>query len=190
LRQGRLYLTTPNAIYSHEDLYDVYCIAFEKIRVNTLKINEVLILGFGVGSIPVMLNKKFKMNPQYTGVEADSTIVYWAKKYLSKELLSKLDLENTDAGDFIATCESKFDLVCVDLFVEDSIPEIFLTESFVSDLCELLQPNGLIMWNHLADTELSNSKTENFFSAVFSKVFPESKMMNLGANIMLLNRQL
>ncbi|MGB1120856.1 MAG: hypothetical protein ACPG3Z_02595, partial [Saprospiraceae bacterium] len=57
--QGRYQLSTQNAIYSFGDLYTNYYQAFEQINLDKYDIQNVLILGFGLGSIPLMLENNF-----------------------------------------------------------------------------------------------------------------------------------
>ncbi|MEM7104188.1 MAG: hypothetical protein AAF502_13705 [Bacteroidota bacterium] len=64
--KGRYQLATENAIYSHEDLYTNYFEAFVKIQLNQQSIDNVLILGLGLGSIPVMLENNFGKSYHYT----------------------------------------------------------------------------------------------------------------------------
>ncbi len=185
LRQGRYYLSTPNAVYSHGDLYTVFFSAFSKIDFTKLRINEVLILGFGMGSIPFMLQENFDQDYNYTGVEADSVIIHWAESYLPPSLMSKIELRNTDAFQYVKDCDKKFGLICVDVFIDETIPEQLLNRAFTEHLSELLTDGGLIMWNHLSDKESNCQETQDFFKNIFNKCFPDAVVVDLGANSML-----
>ena len=80
LQKGRYQLSTANAVYSFEDLYDNFSDAFKEIDLDRLNIQNVLILGFGLGSIPIILEQNFKKKYHYTGVEIDEEVLYLAKK--------------------------------------------------------------------------------------------------------------
>jgi len=67
LSKGRLQLSTANAIYSYADKYENFYKTFEQVELNE-KVDDVLILGFGLGSIPYMLESKFGKKYRYTGV--------------------------------------------------------------------------------------------------------------------------
>ena len=61
MSNGRYQLTTENAIYSYDDLYANFSLAFEKLDWKQFpEKSHVLVLGLGLGSIPYMLEKKFK----------------------------------------------------------------------------------------------------------------------------------
>lgn len=59
--KGRLQLISGNAIYSWDDLYDNFFTAFGKLDIRTRAPHTALILGGGLGSIPYMLEKHFKV---------------------------------------------------------------------------------------------------------------------------------
>jgi spermidine synthase len=190
LRNGRFYLTTNNAIYSHEDHYDVFFDAFQKVGINRLKIVEILILGFGLGSIPVMLEKRFQLLKSYTGVEIDPVIVNWVHKYVLKNLKSPISLKTADAFNFLLTCNKQFDLVCMDVFVDDKIPEQFLTREFVKALARMLKENSLLMWNHLAEINAPDFENSSFYRSILKDIFPNASILSCGANKILLNQSI
>ena len=59
LKNGRYQLCTANAVYSYEDLYTNFLRAFEQIDFDKVPGKDVLILGLGLGSIPIILEKRF-----------------------------------------------------------------------------------------------------------------------------------
>ena len=64
LSRGRLRLNTKNATYSYEDLYDAFYQPFQYLKLKQLKLSKVLVLGGGLASVPVMLQKNLnKMTP-------------------------------------------------------------------------------------------------------------------------------
>ena len=69
LRNGRYQLCTANAIYSFEDLYDNFADSFVQLELDKLPGKRVLILGFGLGSIPLILEKLGYTDFEFTGVE-------------------------------------------------------------------------------------------------------------------------
>ncbi|MEL7021873.1 MAG: hypothetical protein AAGK47_09700, partial [Bacteroidota bacterium] len=71
LRRGRYQLCTANAIYSYEDLYSNFYKAFEQVNLHKIKGDRVLILGYGMGSIPYILEKKMNYDFNYTAIEID-----------------------------------------------------------------------------------------------------------------------
>lgn len=57
-RQGRYMLSTAHAIYSYEDLYHNFRLAFNYLQPEKKGIQSVLILGFAMGSICQLLESR------------------------------------------------------------------------------------------------------------------------------------
>ncbi|MBK8426044.1 MAG: hypothetical protein IPL27_08815 [Lewinellaceae bacterium] len=53
LSRGRLQLLSGDAIYSWDDLYQNFIIAFDHLKIDEEPFEDVLILGLGLGSIPI-----------------------------------------------------------------------------------------------------------------------------------------
>lgn len=187
LKKGRYCLSTPNAIYSYADLYDNFSKSFHLLNIKEKDIREVLILGFGLGSIPFMLEKVFGKNCQFTGVEADELIAYWASEYVMDELNSPVQMNIADASFFVETCEQKFDLIAMDIFVDNEIPIEFEEIHFLQNLNELLSDQGLLMYNRLCLSPADKKKSEHFFKNEFKAVFPNARYLDVDTNWMLLN---
>ena len=188
LRNGRLLLTTPNAIYSYGDLYLNFYEAFRRLKPQNRPIREVLVLGLGMGSIPWMLEKKFGRAYNYTCVEVDEVIAGWAMQYTVPELKSPMTIYTAHAVPFVHSCTQRFDLVCVDLFLDEHVPDELDDPDFTAALAGLLNENGLLMWNRLADKGNLIERTEKFYENVFSKTFDDAHVLTFEGNWMLLNK--
>ncbi|MFT6147743.1 MAG: spermidine synthase [Saprospiraceae bacterium] len=186
--RGRYQLSTENAIYSFGDLYTNYYQAFEQIDLNKRKVEKVLILGFGLGSIPMMLEQNFKKKYDYTAVEIDEEVLYLAHKYVTKNLESNIETICTDAAFFVEQCEEVFDIVCVDLFLDDIIPDAFQQQAFLQSTKKLIAPNGLLLYNRLALTIEDKEKNEHFMMDEFLPVFPKGHYLDVDGNWMFLNK--
>lgn len=187
LSQGRYQLSTQNAIYSFGDLYSNYHKAFEQIDFDKYKIESVLILGFGLGSIPLMLEQNFQQNFQYTGVEIDESVIYLAEKYVTNELNSPIDIFTADALTFVKICEEQFDMICVDIFLDDIIPEDFQQQDFLKSVKRLLSNDGIVLYNRLALTDADKEASEAFLTEQFLPVFPKGSFIDVDGNWMFTN---
>ena len=188
LNRGRYQLCTANAIYSYEDLYDNYSETFKKIAIDKRKIKNVLILGFGLGSIPFMLEKKFHKKYHYTAVEIDESVIYLASKYALPEIDSSIQMICADAFAFVMQCQAQFDLVCMDVFLDDIVPEEFEAEDFLQSLKSLIAKDGLLLFNRLANTPEDLKATQSFFKEKFQPVFPKGRYLEVRGNWMLLDK--
>lgn len=188
LRKGRFYLTTTNAVYSFGDLYDNFLRTFKRIDFTKNKFDKVLVLGFAMGSVPYMLEQVFGQKMAFTGVEADSKIMEWASKFILPTLANPIELIHADAADFVEKCDHRYDLVVVDLFLDDLVPTKFETVEFLQKSKSLMAQKGLLLFNRLADTELAISATQDYFEKTFKSVFPEATYLDVDGNWMLTSR--
>jgi hypothetical protein len=187
-RNGRYALCTKNAVYSYDDLYVNFRDSFQQLDLDEYGIKNVLVLGLGLGSIPLLLEKKFKKKYNYTLVEIDQKVVDLAIKYTLDELQSSYSIVCINALDYVKTCSQQFDLVAIDIFIDDQIPSAFESIQFLEDVKKVLSPNALLMYNQLAYNDVLLSKTELFFQRKFKSVFPEAVFLSLSGNKMLLNK--
>lgn len=187
LSKGRLQLSTDDAIYSFADKYQNFLLAFEKIELPDDH-SEILVLGFGLGSIPFMLETIFNKDYRYTGVELDEEVIYLASKYVLDDLKSDVLLIEADAINYVKQNTLQYDLICIDIFVGDKIPEAFLTRDFIRYISSCLAKEGIVVFNHLANTESSANDAEEYFENVFKSVFPSSTCHQILGNDMMIHK--
>ncbi len=186
LKNGRYQLSTANAIYSYGDLYDNFSEAFQQLNLEQREIKNVLILGFGLGSIPVIL-EKMQLQYHYTAVEIDEEVVYLASKYVVPHLHSKLEIICADAFAFMHQNNKKYDMIAVDLFLDDIIPDKFQQTDFLNQLKEAIRPNGLLLYNRLNYNDTDHEANKLFYKNTFKTVFEEGRYLEVKGNWMLLN---
>ncbi|RMG85870.1 MAG: methyltransferase domain-containing protein, partial [Bacteroidetes bacterium] len=169
LSRGRYQLSTANAIYSYADLYDNYRQAFERLDLPRRRIERVLVLGFGLGSVPWLLEKTFKQNYHYTGVEIDENVIYLANKYVLPELQSPVEIFCADAFAFAFQHAEQYDLIAMDVFLDDLVPPHFEDTAFLEALRALLRDDGFLLYNRLALTDEDRRLSRRFFEVSFKQ---------------------
>lgn len=189
MRMGRFQLSTAHAVYSFADLYVNFAKAFAQCKLEELPGKDALVLGLGLGSIPYILEKKMGLDFHLTAVEIDEVIIDLAYRYTLSELKSPIDLICTDAEIFVASTYQKFDLICMDVFLDDQIPGPFQQVEFLEQLRDLLNPGGLLLFNVLALRRMDLKKAGKFFSEVFKQVFPQATFVEVESNWVLVNEQ-
>ncbi len=187
LVQGQYQLVSPNAIYSYGELYTNFLNAFKQMNMADWKGQKTLVLGLGLGSIPLILEKRFGLLLDYTIVEFDEAVIHLAEKYTLQHLRSPVEVIQADALLFTQLCRDTFDLICMDIFLDDVIPTAFETAAFLENLKAMLAPGGLLLYNRLALNPTDREKSRYFFETTFKEVFPEGKKMDVGRNWMLTN---
>jgi hypothetical protein len=186
LSNGRYQLSTQHAIYSYGDLYGNFRKTFQKLRWDLLPGSEVLLLGFGLGSIPYMLEHKFNKSFRYTAVEADEQVIYLAGKYIMPDLKS-VTLYHADAAAFMPQSTGRWDMICVDIFVDDEIPPYIRSTEFMYELNAHLSPGGILLFNTLSRTKEDVRHSQQILDKVFLPVFPDGGYLPVGGNWMLTN---
>jgi len=183
LSRGRVQLLSGDAIYSWDDLYKNFLLAFDRLNIVERKIEDVLLLGLGLGSIPYMLEKVFSRHYHYTAVEWDDTVAELAYKYTLSRLKSPIEVVTADAEVFVSVTEERFDLLIIDIFEDEITPPQFCTEEFLFACAERLRPGGLLMFNRLHGEDVSvRQVTERFFERSFKTVFPDAWAIDTKGN--------
>ena len=188
LIQGQYQLVSPNAIYSYGELYTNFLRAFQKLDIAPWHEKKVLVLGLGLGSIPLIIEKRFHKEWEYTIVEFDEAVIHLAEKYVLKHLRAPIEIIHADALAFVHQSEEQFDMICMDIFFDDTIPSQFESPDFLKNLKQLLNPKGILLYNRLALNEQDRQKSQAFFDNAFKSVFPNGQKMDVGRNWMLLNQ--
>jgi hypothetical protein len=187
LSRGRYQLSTQNAVYSYGDLYDNFARTFRRLDWEVFSGEEVLLLGVGLGSVPYMLETKFGREFSYTGVEIDENVLLLANKYVLRELHSPMTMVFADARSFLRRTQDKFDLICMDVFVDDKIPKDMQTVEFLKMLQNVMAENSLLLYNCLARTQHDISQTKAFLHDVFLPAFPHGGYLDVRGNWMLVS---
>ena len=185
--RGRIKLNANSATYSFEDLYTCYRNTFNEIDLHDHPINQVLVLGYGLGSVPRLLDDRLEHSIAYTGIEHDRVIIELAGKY--GYLNDKIELIEADAMEFIQKNQKQFDLIAVDLFLDSTVPARFQTVEFLELVLKATSPNGWILFNRLAYPEKELHQTATYFEEIFARVIPHVNYVETKGNWVLMGRR-
>jgi SAM-dependent methyltransferase len=185
LNRGRMQLLSGNAIYSWDDLYRNFSTAFDVLKIRDRAVEEVLVLGLGLGSVPFMLEKKFGVNAFYTAVEWDETVAELAARYTFSRMKSGVNIVTADAAVFMEICESTFDLIVVDIFEDDLTPPQFEVSDFLEHCARCMNPGSILLFNRLYGEHKDKVAADRYFERVFKSVFPEAWTIDTQGNLIL-----
>lgn len=164
-------------------LADVWRHTLKKVKHQKLDVKSCLILGLGGGSA-ARLVKKHWPDAKITGVELDPVMVDLGMKYIGLKA-TDVDIKVKDA---LLFCKKeikegkKYDLILIDIYVGDKIPEMFEGEDFIKNVKELLITNGTAVFNRLCydqkrgEALFFGKKLEKIFSSVVT-VYPAANVM-------------
>ena len=185
---GRLQLVAEDAIYSFGDYYLNFRKIFEVFDFGRLPERaSVLVLGLGLGSIPDLLETYVGVDYTYVAVEIDPVIIELASTYSLPNLASPVEVIEADAHSFMAVDDRQYDLICVDVFQDATVPEHLTGADFIEYCRQALRPGGALIYNRLADTIPHRNSATDYFRKVFAPAFPAPALYDTGGNYLLVN---
>lgn len=147
---GKKHLNTKNANYSFGSLQRILKYGLEHIDLS--KVQNILLLGLGGGSVIDTLRNDFRFQGEITAVEIDPVIIDIAKDEFGIHQTDRLHIINQDASDFVVTDSAQYNLIIIDLFIDINVPQTFLEILFWRNLIKRLSPNGIIIFNAAVNT--------------------------------------
>lgn len=170
VNNGKLMLNANHSNYSFGGLHLIFEQLFDQLEIGKYDIKKVLLLGLGAGSVVDLLVNKHGLKGEITGVELDGRVIDFAKKYFEIEKYSHLKIVHADAFEYVQHCNEKFDLIVVDLFVGDTVPEAFSGEAFIQNLRKVANEKCFVAYNKMTDN-VKHKEELKLLSEKFDRVF-------------------
>ena len=159
--------------------------AIAKIRRENVPVNQALILGLGCGDCAFATTKNYP-EAKLTGVEIDAQVVDAAECYFNLAALKNLKIAIEDGLSFVKKMlkrKSRFDLIIIDIYLGKNAPESFRSKHFFSQLKQLLNPKGVIIYNHLFFGEHKN-KAQRLIKTI-ETVLPKITLQRTASNLLI-----
>lgn len=166
LQNGQLHLNSERVNYSFGALHDLFLKTFQNLDIGKRELRQVLVLGLGAGSVVSLLREDFKQTCPITGVEMDGVVLELGEKYFEMGGYPNLAIHQEDAFDFVSRCTVLFDLIIIDLFVEDATPPQFVQTDFLERLNKLLSASGLLCYNRMVTDQEAMQETIHLSDAL------------------------
>lgn len=182
LKNGRYALGTHKVYYSHEDNYTSFVKAFEQLQPKQEDLEKVLVMGYGLGSIPHILHKHHNIHTHFTAVEIDPVVVGMAQRYGNLPEGSQVHWINADALSYITYSKEKYDLICIDVFIDEQVPQAFLRDDFLKETVKLLKPNGQVLFSHMVSTPADKEAVKAYFDTTFNAYLTSTSIIDTGGN--------
>ncbi|MDP2672968.1 MAG: methyltransferase, partial [Nanoarchaeota archaeon] len=162
---------------------EVWSKGLKKLKnLKTKKLKNILILGLGAGTLAGLLSKLYP-GVKIVGVEIDSEMIRLGKKYFKLDKNKNLEIKIADALETINDKQSlslrdqqltinNYDLVLVDIYVGDQVPERVESDLFLGKIKELKSPvifNRLYYGKKKEKTEEFSQKLKKFFTKIEAK---------------------
>jgi len=138
-------LDSPEANYSFGSLQEILEKGLE--HIDMAKVQKVLLLGLGGGSLIESLRTKINFQGEIEAVELDSVAIAIACREFGICEDANLKIHQADALAFMQQNSKTYDLVICDLFIDRHIPAQFLTTNWAQLLLNGLSTQGQILIN-------------------------------------------
>ena len=135
---------------------------------------EMLMIGLGGGTIASTLMELYP-DLKMDLVEVDEAVVKVAQQFFNFYPNAMTNVVIVDGRVFVRRAlriDRRYDLIILDAYNGDYIPEHLMTKEFLSDVKALLTPNGILVANTFASSRLYDHE-----STTYGKVF--GQFMNL-----------
>lgn len=133
---------------------------------------SILIIGLGGGTLPVALQGLLP-DARIDIVEIDPAVVRVAERYFGFKKSDKITVAEIDGRVFVKRAQRqqrKYDLVMLDAFDHEYIPEHLLTKEFLQEVASLLTPNGVLAANTFSSSRLYDHESVTY-AAVFGQFY-------------------
>ena len=170
---GQLVMDSKNTNYSYGSLQRILKRGLQSIGFSNIKtLDSILVLGVAGGSVIKTLVNEIEFKGKITGVEIDPEIITLANKYFNLDKIPNLTIIIEDACKFVQKSNKTFDLIIIDIFQDNTMPEFLFETVFIENTCSLLNPGGYLLFNTMihtkSDQERNNQYKENFSSEQFT----------------------
>lgn len=168
---GKLVLDTKNTNFSYGSLQKVLKKGLLKIGIEEIQnVKNILLLGVAGGSVIQTLVQDFNFKGKITGIEIDEEIIEIGQLYFDLDTFKNLKIIISDAEVFVKNNADKYELIIIDIFQDNIMPDFLFEVSFINNLKKRLGENGNILFNTIAydrnDVE-RNKKYENLITTKF-----------------------
>jgi len=164
LINGRKTLDNATCNFSYGSLQQILYLGLVDIDFPG-NVERVLVLGLGGGSIIETIRDTFKSNVYIELVEIDSEMISIATNEFGINRFDNINIIKGDAIDYLENNQEMFDVIIVDIFVVDTIPESFTTQKTINSLLSHLTVHGKVIYNTMRQTmsrELFDQIKNNF----------------------------
>ena len=129
---------------------------------------SILVIGLGGGTLPMAFAELFP-GAHIDAVEIDPAVVRVAKDYFGFQASDQVVVHTQDARVWTKRAlrqSRRYDIVILDAFNGEYIPEHLMTREYLQETQSLLTPNGTLMANTFAISDLYHNE-----SATYADVF-------------------
>lgn len=133
---------------------------------------KILVIGVGGGTLPMALSSMFQ-GAEIHAIEIDPAVITVAKRYFNFRPGKNTFVFEEDGRVFVKRAFKKgykYDLIMLDAFDHEYIPEHMLTKEFLEEVKNVLLPGGVLVANTWSSSRLYDYESVTYES-VFGKFY-------------------
>jgi len=151
LVDGKKSLDTATSNYSYGSLQKILHSGLKALTIDN-NVKNVLLLGLGGGSVVETLREDFDCEAAIEAVEIDPEMIEIALRDFNLGRFEPLHIVQANAFDYLSNGTKRFDLIIVDLFILDTIPEVFTKPETIDLMAHHLTTKGQLIYNTMNRT--------------------------------------
>lgn len=166
---------------------------YAKMTLSSLLVQDdpqrILIIGLGGGTLPDVYSSLFP-DAEIIISELDEAVLQVAEDYFDFEQTDKIQVDIGDGRVYVKRAGlrgEKFDLVIIDAFNGEYIPEHLMTEEFLEEVKTLLPDDGMLVANTFSSSRLYDAESQTYHN-VFGEII-NLRMPNTGNRIIIASMQ-
>jgi len=172
---GELVIDSKNTNYSYGSLQRILRKGLLSIGFMNIKtMDSILVLGVAGGCVIKTIVNEISFKGEITGVEIDPEIITLANKYFNLDEISNLTIIIEDASKFVLKTNNTYNLIIIDIFQDNFMPEFLFKSEFIEKTISLLNPGGYLLFNtmiHSKSDQERNKKYINHFKTAEFKTY-------------------
>lgn len=168
--QGQWQLESDDALYSDGYRYSPFRLAYNALQRDKklTQISSFLLLGAGLGSALLRLQKVYQLFPTSTLVEYDSDVIELGQLYFDLNKKKNVAYVHADVQDFLIKNDQKFDLIGVDIFEGLSNSELLDQISFLKLVAAAMHSETQLIINTIFTRKKAITTFEQLLQQLFT----------------------
>ena len=176
---GQLVLDSKHTNYSFGSLEKVLKKGMLHIGFPIIKnMESILLLGVAGGSAIKIIRNEIKCIGKITGVDIDPKIIQIAYDYFHLGSYTNVDILIKDAQEFINENNAKYELIIIDIFEDDCMPNFLFETNFIANIIRAMNKNSYILFNFMLLNDYEK-KLQKFISNFNTKEFSITTLINV-----------
>ncbi len=178
--RGKYILETDKVNYSFGSLHGIMEKTLTELKAKHASFDRVLMLGYGGGSAAEIIHQQYQRDAEIVGIEIDPAIIDVAKAYFYTK---GVRIMQENAFDYLRKASEnswEYDVILVDLFIDDMVPELVFDEQFIKQLVSVAS-GGQVAINTMKGKS-GEFTSANTLQPLLQMHFTEVNPLDIGAH--------